>query len=118
VASPARGAVRVADRVVERIVREAVLRVDGVAPPGSSTGTVGTALGRTYPRIDCVIAGDRARVAVEIETVWPASAAHVAGQVQAAIADQVRRLAGLRVDTVQVVVARVVPEAAEQGRVQ
>lgn len=113
-----RGAVRVADQVVERIARAAVLQVDGVAPAGSSSGAIGSALGRTYPRVECDIAGDRVRVAVEIEAVWPASAAKVAQRVQSAVADQVHRLAGLEVDSVRVVVAQVVPAPEEYRRVR
>ena len=108
----------VADRVVERIARTAVLQVDGVAPEGSSTGAIGSALGRTYPRVDCTVAGDRARVAVEIETLWPASAARVAQQVQAAVADHLERFTGLRVDGVRVEVARVVRAAESPRRVE
>ncbi|KAE8765470.1 Asp23/Gls24 family envelope stress response protein [Georgenia thermotolerans] len=113
-----RGEVRVADRVVERIVRTAVLQVDGVAPEGSTTGAIGSALGRTYPRVDCTVAGDHVRVSVEIETLWPASAARVAGEVQDAVADQLERFAGLRADVVHVLVARVAPAAQELRRVQ
>ena len=113
-----RGAVRVADRVVERIARTAVLQVDGVAPEGTTTGAIGTALGRTYPRVDCTVAGDHVRVSVEIETLWPASAAQVARDVQAAVADQLERFAGLHADTVNVLVARVAHATQEPRRVQ
>ncbi|GAA1639173.1 hypothetical protein GCM10009790_21110 [Georgenia ruanii] len=109
---------RVTDRVVERIARTAVLQVDGVAPEGSTTGAIGGALGRTYPRVDCTVAGDHVRVSVEIEMLWPASAARVAREVQEAVADQLGRYAGLRADTVHVLVARVAAAAQEPRRVQ
>lgn len=110
-----RGSVHVADQAVERIVRAAVLQVDGVTPAGETAGTVGTALGRTYPRVACRTAGDRVRAAAEIAITWPASATQVAREVQAAVTDHLERLAGLRVDAVEVVIAQVVL-AAQPGR--
>jgi uncharacterized alkaline shock family protein YloU len=121
VASPdthVRGTVAVADRAVERIARAAVLTVDGVAPAGSTAGALGTALGRTYPRVDCEIAGDHVRALVEIAIRWPASARQVAEKVQDAVTIKLHHLAGMHVDSVRVVVAQVVRVPDEPRRVR
>ncbi|TRW44107.1 Asp23/Gls24 family envelope stress response protein [Georgenia yuyongxinii] len=112
----ARGTVEVADRAIERIARAAVLAVDGVAPAASTAGGLGTALGRTYPRLDCEIAGDHVRASVEIAIRWPASARQVGEKVQAAVTTQLHHLAGLHVDSVRVVVAQVVRHVADEPR--
>lgn len=113
-----RGTVHVADQAVERIARAAVLQVDGVAPAGETAGSIGTALGRAYPHVACRVAGDRVRAVVEIATTWPAPASRVARDVQAAVTDQLERLAGIRVDAVEVVVAQVVQATKDERRVQ
>lgn len=103
-----RGALRVADRVVEKVARAAVLGVPGVAPVGATAGTVGRALGRTYPHITCSRAGDRARVRLEIAIVWPYPAAGVAHQVCEAVTERLRVLAGVHVDEIRTTVTRIV----------
>jgi uncharacterized alkaline shock family protein YloU len=103
-----RGALRVADKVVEKVTRAAVLGVPGVAPDAATTGTVGRALGRAYPHVTCSRAGDRARVLLEIALVWPAPAASVARQVCEAVTEELRTLAGVHVDEVRATVARIV----------
>jgi uncharacterized alkaline shock family protein YloU len=121
VASPdshARGTVEVADRAIERIARAAVLTVDGVAPTGSTAGALGTALGRTYPRVDCEIAGDHVRATVEIAIRWPVSARQVGEKVQAAVTTELHRLAGMHVDSVRVIVAQLVRVSDELRRVR
>ncbi|MFF3064981.1 Asp23/Gls24 family envelope stress response protein [Oerskovia sp. NPDC057915] len=103
-----RGVLRVADKVVDKVARAAVLGVAGVAPDVATTGTVGRALGRAYPHITCSRAGDRARVQLEIALVWPAPAAMVARQVCEAVTEQLRTLTGVHVDEVRATVARIV----------
>jgi uncharacterized alkaline shock family protein YloU len=103
-----RGALRVSDRVVEKVTRAAVLGVPGVAPDEATAGTVGRALGRTYPHVTCARAGDRARVQLEIALVWPAPAAQVARQVCDAVTGQLSALAGVHVDEIRATVTRIV----------
>jgi len=114
-----RGSLTVADRAVERIAQAAVLSVPGVARATETAGTVESALGRAYPRIDCDIAGDRVRVEARIATRWPLPAAAVAEQVRQHVTDRLQELADVRVDGIVVTVAKVVrPEAPERRRVQ
>ncbi len=118
-----RGEVRVADRVIEKIARTAVLSVPGVAPVASTAGSLGRALGRSYPQAVCTRSGGRARVLLEIALVWPLPAARVTEQVCAAVTAQLGTLAGVRVDEIRATVARIVDPsdlersgASPQGR--
>lgn len=112
-----RGNLVVKDRVVERIAEAAAVRVPGVAPAGA--GAIGTALGRGYPRVECDVAGGRVRAQVEVVGLWPTPAARLGAQVRAAVAADLRRLVGLRVDAVDVTIAKVVrATAAPHRRVQ
>ena len=114
-----RGSLVVNDRAVQRIAEVAALQVRGVAPAAESTSTVGAAMGRAYPRVDCDVAGGRVRAHVEIVGLWPNSAARLGADVRDAVTEQLRRLAGLRVDAVDVSIAKVVrATAAPRRRVQ
>lgn len=106
--APQRGSLRVADKVVEKVTRAAVLGVPGVAPVATTAGTVGRALGRSYPHVACSRSGDRARVRLEVALVWPSPAADVARAVCAAVSDQLLTFAGVHVDEVRTTVARIV----------
>lgn len=110
-----RGVLRVADRVVDKVARAAVLGVVGVAPAAATAGTVGRALGRAYPQVTCARAGDRARVVLEIALVWPSPAARVAHEVCEAVTDQLLALAGVHVDEVRTTVARIVDPSDVAG---
>jgi len=111
-----RGSLEVSPRAVERLAEAAVLEVAGVAPSEATAGTLGTALGRAYPRVGCDVAGRRVRARVEIATRWPRPADAVAVAVRDHVADRLRTLADLDVDAVDVVVASVVRPAAPEGR--
>jgi uncharacterized alkaline shock family protein YloU len=114
-----RGSLVVKDRVVERIAEAAAVRVPGVAPAAAGTSTVGAALGRGYPRVDCDVAGGRVRAHVEIVGLWPTPAARLGAQVRAAVAADLHHLVGLRVDAVDVSIAKVVrATTAPRRRVQ
>lgn len=114
-----RGTLTVAGRVVERIAEAATLSVDGVARSAETAGTVESALGRAYPRIDCDVAGDRVRVEARIATHWPRPAASVAEEVRDHVVDRLRTLAAVEVDGIVVTVAKVVrPEAPQRRRVR
>ena len=106
-----RGVLRIADRVVEKVARAAVLGVPGIAPVAATAGTVGKVLGRAYPQIACARAGDRARVQLEVALVWPHPAASVARAVCEAVTDQLLALAGVHVDEVRTTVTRIVDPA-------
>lgn len=115
----ARGSLAVKDKAVERITAAAVREVPGVVPSDQTTGAIGTALGRDYPRVQVEVAGRRARVHVDVVTAWPRPAADVAAAVRDHVADRLHVLAGLDVDVVDVSVAKVVrPTAPERRRVQ
>jgi uncharacterized alkaline shock family protein YloU len=103
-----RGSLVIKDRAVQRIAQAAALQVQGVVPANQSTSTLGAALGRAYPRVDCDVAGGRVRADVEIVGLWPTPAAQLGAQVRDAVTDQLQRLAGLRVDAVDVTIAKIV----------
>ncbi|MGX6607097.1 Asp23/Gls24 family envelope stress response protein [Micromonosporaceae bacterium Da 78-11] len=114
-----RGSLTIKDRAVQRIAEAAALGVPGVVPAGQSTSSLNAALGRAYPRVDCEVAGDRVRAEVEIVGLWPASAPQLGAQVRQAVTDQLQALAGLRVDAVDVTIAKIVRAAeAPLRRVQ
>jgi uncharacterized alkaline shock family protein YloU len=119
----ARGSLELKDKAVERIAQGAVSEVPGVAPGDATTSTLGdtlgNALGRTYPRVECHVAGRRVRAQVEIVVRWPQPAARVAAAVRDHVADRLRALADLDVEAVDVHVAKVVrPTTPERRRVQ
>ncbi|GEK22027.1 Asp23/Gls24 family envelope stress response protein [Cellulomonas xylanilytica] len=107
----ARGGLVIADRALTRIARQVTLDVPGVAPEESS-GAVERTLGRGYPRVHWQRAGTRARVEVEVAILWPASAAEVTTGVQAALHQQLGRLAGQDLAHVSVAVREVVRAAS------
>lgn len=111
-----RGTLIIKDRAVQRIAEAAALDVAGVVPAKQSTNTLNAALGRAYPRVDCDVAGGRVRAEVEIVGLWPVSAPQLGAQVRHAVTDQLHRLAGLRVDAVDVTIAKIVRVAAPTRR--
>jgi uncharacterized alkaline shock family protein YloU len=111
-----RGSLIIKDRAVQRIAEAAALSVAGVVPAEQSTNTLNAALGRAYPRVDCDVAGGRVRAAVEIVGLWPTPAPQLAAQVRQAVTDQLQTLAGLRVDAVDVTIAKIVRIAAPPRR--
>lgn len=114
-----RGSLEVKDKAVERIAQAAVSEVSGVIAAGEATGTIATALGRAYPRVEVHVAGRRARVHIDIVTAWPRPAADVAAAVRDHVADRLHALADLDVDVVDVAVAKVVrPTTPDRRRVQ
>ncbi len=108
-----RGRLVVADRVVERIATIAAREVPGVTPAGSA---LGRAVGRRYPKADAQVAGDRVRITVEVAVAWPASLVDVTAGVRDIVRSRLGELAGLQVDTVDVIAAKVVHEDAPTRR--
>lgn len=130
-----RGSLVLKDRVVQRIAEAAATGVPGVAPAGgpssgsssssvgdvvSSVGSaVGSALSRDYPRVEVVVAGARVHARVEVVGLWPVPAPSLAGAVRTAVASQLQSLAGMRVDGVDVEIAKYVhPTTPERSRVR
>ncbi len=114
-----RGSLLIKDRAVQRIAEAAALSVTGVAPAQTSTNALNSVLGRAYPRVDCDVAGGRVRAELEIVGVWPTPAPLLAGQVRDAVTEQLRKLAGLTVDAVDVTIAKIIRvQTAPRRRVQ
>jgi uncharacterized alkaline shock family protein YloU len=111
-----RGNLIIKDRAVQRIAQAAALSVPGVVPAAQSTNTLNAALGRAYPRVDCEVAGGRVRAEVEIVGLWPTPAPQLGAQVRQTVTDQLQRLAGLRVDAVDVTIAKMIRTAAAPRR--
>ena len=111
-----RGNLIIKDRAVQRIAEAAALSVPGVVPAAQSTNTLNAALGRAYPRVDCEVAGGRVRAEVEIVGLWPTPAPQLGAQVRQTVTDQLQRLAGLRVDAVDVTIAKMIRTAAAPRR--
>lgn len=114
-----RGSLIIKDRAVQRIAEAAALGVPGVVPAGRSPNALNAALGRAYPRVDCDVAGGRVRAEVEIVGLWPVSAPQLGARVRKAVTDRLQELAGLRVDSVDVTIAKIVQVVtAPRRRVQ
>ncbi len=108
-----RGGLSIADSVIARVVEAAALTVDGVA------GAEKKAFGRGLPHSESTVAGNRARISLEIATLWPRPAAEVASAVQDRVRERVGTLLDLTADSVGVDVLRVVqPPASARGRVR
>ncbi|MBC3760106.1 Asp23/Gls24 family envelope stress response protein [Quadrisphaera sp. RL12-1S] len=120
-----RGSLQVSERVVVAIARAAAMEVTGVATPTQNksaskaaggvsgiTSQIGdqltSAVGRTLPRASAQVAGDRARLSVEIALLWPHSAATVAAAVREHVAARLREYAATTTDTVAVTISTVV----------
>lgn len=111
-----RGSLTIAQKVVEKVAVIAAGEADGVARIGSAVERV---IGRSYPKADAQMAGDRTRIAVEIAVTWPAALAPVAQAVRSSVHDRVESLLGLTVDAVDVTASRVVrPQPGTTRRVQ
>lgn len=111
-----RGRLVIADGVVERIATIAAGEVEGVVRAGSGLGQV---LGHRYPKANATVAGNSARIEVEIAIAWPHPLGQVCRRVRDEVRDRVTELVGLKVDAVDVTAAKVMhaPEP-EQRRVQ
>lgn len=110
-----RGSLVLRDRAVERIVEAAVLEVDGVL---RHADTLERVTGRQLPRVEVVVAGNRARASVEVATRWPTPIADVTTRTRDGVTRALAHLAGLTVDAVDVHVVFVSTDVPERRRVQ
>lgn len=100
-----RGHLTIADRVVQRVAVTAASEVDGVVSIGSGLDQV---LGHRYPKADATVAGNRARITVEVAVRWPHPLAEVSADVRQRVRQRVSELVGLQVDAVDVTAAKIV----------
>lgn len=113
-AEPAqRGRLVVADRAVEKIAIAAASEISGVQSAGSTLDGV---IGRAYPQADVQVAGGHAKVSLELAVTWPSPLAPTTAAVRDRVRDRLETLAGLRVDRVDVTVAKLVQAEPKQER--
>lgn len=91
----------------------AAREIDDVTQHGS-----GWVPGRSLPRASTEIAGDHARIGVEIAIAWPTPLAEVAARTRDHVQARVTTLTGIDVVAVDVTVAEVVHVQTESRRVQ
>ncbi|MFC3689822.1 Asp23/Gls24 family envelope stress response protein [Aquipuribacter hungaricus] len=111
-----RGRLDVHPRVVEAVGRRSAGEVEGVVPT-RPTG-LDSLVRHRLPGADARDDAGRARLEVQVATLWGRPAADVAGRVQRHVAARVTELTGLPVEAVHVTVAAVVvPEDRHDRRV-
>lgn len=108
-----RGRTVIEAAVLEHIAVLAALELEGVAATGSDLEKL---IGRRLPKADAHVAGNRARVQVEIATAWPHPVATVAASVREHVTAQLVQLTGLEIDAVDVEVARVIHNPEPERR--
>jgi uncharacterized alkaline shock family protein YloU len=110
-----RGELTVRDKAAQRVAVHAARLTDGVH---QHSGGLDKITGRELPRATVAIAGDRARVQVNIAVAWPEPAVVVGAAVQRNVVDALRDYAALTVDRVDVSVDAVLPATAPTRTVQ
>ena len=121
VSDPAeRGALAIADRVVERVAGYAVSQVDGaMAAPRRVLGVnVGDARPQEQATVDAQVHGDIATVEATIAVRWPASVRTVGDAVRRRVRDDVARMTDVRVAQVDLDIVSMSVRAAPARRVQ
>jgi uncharacterized alkaline shock family protein YloU len=121
VSDPAeRGALAIADRVVERVAGYAVSQVDGaMAAPRRVLGVnVGDARPQEQATVDAQVHGDIATVEATIAVRWPASVRSVGDAVRRRVRDDVARMTDVRVAQVDLDIVSMSVRAAPARRVQ
>lgn len=108
-----RGRTVIEDAVLEHIAVHAALEVSGVTLTGSDLAKL---VGRRLPKADAHVAGNRARVQVEVAVAWPHPIPAVASAVREHVTARLVELTGLSIDAVDVEVARVVHHTTPQER--
>ena len=110
-----RGELTVRDKVAQRLAVHAARLTDGVHQHSAGLTKI---TGRELPRATVAIAGDRARVQVNIAVAWPEPAVVVGAAVQRNVVEALRDYAALTVDRVDVAVDAVLPVTAPSRTVQ
>ncbi|MEP6854800.1 MAG: Asp23/Gls24 family envelope stress response protein [Pedococcus sp.] len=111
-----RGRTTIEPAVLEHIACHAALELDGVAATGSDLDKL---IGRRLPKAEAHVAGNRARVQVEVAAAWPHPVATLAVAVREHVTARLAELTGLDIDAVDVEVARVIHiDEPERRRVQ
>jgi len=115
-----RGALTVADKVVERVAGYAVTQVDGVsAAPRRVLGvTVGEPRDDKEASVTARVDGHTATIQTSVAIAWPASAREVAGRLRSRVRDDVERMTGMRVAHVDVDVVSMSTPTSRSRRVQ
>ena len=98
-----RGTLSLADRVVEKIASAAAREMNEVTQHSS-----GWIPGRSLPRASTEIAGEHARIGVEIASPWPTPLADIAARTRDHVQERVSTLTGIDVVAVDVTVAEIV----------
>jgi uncharacterized alkaline shock family protein YloU len=110
-----RGGLTVRDKAAQRLAVHAARLTEGVHQHSAGLDKI---TGRELPRATVAIAGDRARVQVNIAVAWPEPAVVVGAAVQRNVVDALRDYAALTVDRVDVAVDAVLPATAPSRTVQ
>lgn len=97
------------------VAAQSALEVDGVANASDVSGRVARLLGRDYPRTAVTVAGQRARLTLEIALLWPRPASEVAAAVRDRVREQLASLLDIQADSVAVEVRRVVQARQHEG---
>jgi uncharacterized alkaline shock family protein YloU len=123
------GTISVPDSVVTKIAARAAAenpdagaaaaRMLGQAVPGASSmpGVRNTDL-EGLPKTTVDVDGSKAFITLELSVRWPASIPEVTAQVRSHVRDRVRRLAGLDVDEVHIVVGDLATDITSPPRVR
>lgn len=115
-----RGALAIADRVVERVAGYAVTLVEGAsAAPRRVLGiTVGGAREDREASVEARVDGHTATVAASVAIGWPASVRTVAARLRQQVRQDVERLTGVQVAHVDIDVVSLTAPASTRRRVQ
>lgn len=109
-----RGSLTIAPGAVEKVAEYAALHVSGVASANGSA--LSRSFGRSYPRVEAEVAGDRAVLDIEIAAVWPTPIPALANEVVRSVREQVQRCAGVRADRINVKISHVAREVTKAQR--
>ncbi len=108
-----RGRLTIADRAVDRIAWRAAAGVDGVL---ETTSALGKVVGRQLPKISSDVRDNDVRLFVDIAVAWPSPLREVVRKVRESVVADVEALAGKRVRSVDVTVAKMERPAETPAR--
>lgn len=108
-----RGRLSIADRAIDRIAGRAAAGVDGVL---ATTSALGKVVGRQLPKVSSDVRENDVRLSVDIAVAWPSPLREVVRQVRESVITDVETLAGKRVRSVDVTVAKMERPAEPPAR--